>query len=152
MPDLIYLDYNCFQRGFDDQSQVRIRMEAAACEAVFAMAEAGEARLVWSFMHEDECALCPFPERKLEAMGLSALCEVRIGPTEELRRVALACQEKAPLSAKDAIHVACACAAGADALLTCDDAFLKLAPRAAPDLTALNPIEYVRRLEKGGQS
>jgi hypothetical protein len=24
---LVYLDYNCFQRGFDDPAQVRIRVE-----------------------------------------------------------------------------------------------------------------------------
>lgn len=30
--DLIYLDYNCFQRRFDDASQIRIKLEALACE------------------------------------------------------------------------------------------------------------------------
>ena len=50
MPDLLYLDYNCFQRGFDDSSQVRIRMEAAACEKIFDDAESGVVDLVWSFM------------------------------------------------------------------------------------------------------
>ena len=31
---LVYLDYNCFQRGFDDPAQVRIQMEALACQEV----------------------------------------------------------------------------------------------------------------------
>ncbi len=30
--DLIYIDYNCFQRGFDDPLQTRIQMEALACQ------------------------------------------------------------------------------------------------------------------------
>ena len=149
MPDLIYLDYNCFQRGFDDQRQVRIRMETVACEAVFSKAEDGEVHLVWSFMHEDESALCPFPERKLEAASLSALCRTRMGPTEDVRRMALSFQRKAPLSAKDALHLACARVAGANVLLTCDDEFLKLASRAAPDVESLNPVDYVRRKEGG---
>jgi len=144
MSDLIYLDYNCFQRGFDDQRQVRIRMEAAACEEVFAKTEEGAVRLVWSFMHEDECALCPFPERALEALNLSALCAVRVGPTEEIRGAALSFQQAAPLSARDAVHVACACAARANVLLTCDDDLLRRAPRAAPHLTVMNPVDYVR--------
>ena len=37
--DLIYLDYNCFQRRFDDTSQIKIQLEALACEEIFLMAE-----------------------------------------------------------------------------------------------------------------
>ncbi len=37
--ELIYLDYNCFQRGFDDPRQMRIQMEALACQEVFLKAE-----------------------------------------------------------------------------------------------------------------
>ena len=33
--DLVYLDYDCFQRGFDDPRQVRIQMEALACQEIF---------------------------------------------------------------------------------------------------------------------
>lgn len=147
VPDLVYLDYNCFQRGFDDQRQVRIRMEALACEAVFAKAEEEKVRLVWSFMHEDESALSPFPERKLETASLSALCKTRLGPTQEVRQMALSFQKRVPLSAKDALHLACASVAGADVLLTCDDEFIRLAPRAGANVEVLNPVEYVRRKE-----
>jgi hypothetical protein len=31
---LLYLDYNCFQRGFDDPGQVRIQIEALACQEI----------------------------------------------------------------------------------------------------------------------
>lgn len=47
--DLIYLDYNCFQRGFDDPHHIKIQIEALACEEIFAMAEREEIRLIWSF-------------------------------------------------------------------------------------------------------
>ncbi len=57
---LIYLDYNCFQRNFDDLSKVKIKMEAIACQWIFAQAEKENIRLVWSFMHEDENVLSPF--------------------------------------------------------------------------------------------
>lgn len=30
--DLIYLDYNCFQGIFDNSSQIRIQLEALACQ------------------------------------------------------------------------------------------------------------------------
>ena len=44
--DLIYLDYNCFQRGFDDPQQTRIQMEALACQEIFGRAERSQAKLV----------------------------------------------------------------------------------------------------------
>ncbi len=62
--DLIYLDYNCFQRRFDDPSQIKIQLEALACEEIFLRAEIEEIQLAWSFMHEDETLLCPFPKSK----------------------------------------------------------------------------------------
>ncbi len=78
--DLIYLDYNCFQRRFDDSSQIRIQIEALACQEIFNWAEAQTAQLIWSFMHEDETLLCPFPERQNLALELSTLCQIRIAP------------------------------------------------------------------------
>jgi hypothetical protein len=54
---LIYLDYNCFQRGFDDPRVVRIQIEALACQEIFVRAERNQVQLVWSFMHEDEAVL-----------------------------------------------------------------------------------------------
>ena len=32
---LVYMDYNCFQRGFDDPRQIKIQIEALACEEIF---------------------------------------------------------------------------------------------------------------------
>jgi predicted nucleic acid-binding protein len=64
--------------------------------------------------------------------------------------MAMAFRQKVSLSANDAVHLACACIAGANVLLTCDDDLRRLAPQVAPDLTALNPVEYVRRMEGAG--
>jgi hypothetical protein len=44
---LIYLDYNCFQRGFDDLQQIRIQMEALACEWIFKKAQMEQLTLAW---------------------------------------------------------------------------------------------------------
>lgn len=86
--DLVYLDYNCFQRSFDDPRQVRIQMEALACEEIFLRAERREIKLVWSFMHDDENLLCPFLERKIAVAGLASLCQTRVGPEREIQRLA----------------------------------------------------------------
>jgi hypothetical protein len=48
---------NIYNRCFDDQSQLRIRLETAAIEGIFEFAEAGVFELVWSFMLDYETAL-----------------------------------------------------------------------------------------------
>ena len=143
--DLIYLDYNCFQRGFDDPRQVRIRMEALACQEIFIRAEEGKVRLVWSFMHEDETILCPFPERKYEVFRLATLCKVRVGPKEEIYKLAKLFQKKGALSAKDAVHLACASYIGADVFLTCDDRLIRRAKRLKLETVVMNPVDYIRQ-------
>src|SRR5947209_15286237 len=110
----IYLDYNGFQRGVDDPNQARIQLEAIACQEVFNRAERGEVEMIWSFMHQDESLLCPFPDRQLEAFRLATLCRVRIGPEEAIYNLAQSYVQQRALSAKDAIHLACAICVGAD--------------------------------------
>lgn len=146
--DLIYLDYNCFQRGFDDPRQIKIQLEALACEEIFARAEKGEVRLVWSFMHEDENLLCPFMERKLEVFRLSILCKIRVGPEEKIHNLAKDFQQKAKMSSKDAIHLACACYVKTRFFLTCDDDLIKCARRLKLKTKVINPVEYIREVEK----
>ena len=143
--DLIYLDYNCFQRGFDDPRQVRIQMEALACQEIFIRAEEDKVRLIWSFMHEDETILCPFPERKYGVLRLAVLCKVRVGPEEEVYNLAKSFQEEGRLSAKDAIHLACASYIGADAFLTCDDRLIRQAKRLNLETAVMNPVDYIRQ-------
>ena len=143
--DLIYLDYNCFQRGFDDTRQIRIQMEALACQEIFIKAEKGKVRLEWSFMHEDETILCPFPDRKYEVLRLASVCEVRIGPHKEIYNLAKSFQKKERLSAKDAVHLACAAFVGANVFLTCDDRLIKQAKRLKLEIIIMNPVDYVRQ-------
>lgn len=143
MTGIVYLDYNCFQRSFDDQSQTRIRMEAAACEEIFETAAEGKIKLAWSFIHEDENALCPFVDRKIEVMKLSEICKVRIPPTEAIRLLALALQKDYKLKSKDALHVACARDCGASYFVTCDDGLQKKAGDRIGDMVIIGPTEYV---------
>ena len=147
MSALLYLDYNCFQRGFDDPRQVRIRMETEACEALFAEAESRQADLVWSFMHQDENNRCPFPERRDEIARLATVCRVRVGPDEAIKGLANEVQRKAGLRPKDALHVAVAIHVKADAFVTCDDEIVEKAARLPIALWVANPVRYL--LERG---
>ncbi len=143
--DLIYLDYNCFQREFDDPGQIRIQLEAFACQAIFEMAYHDDVELIWSFMHQDESLLCPFIERKIEATRLSSLCKHWIGPQKKIYDLAKAFTTEKSLSAKDSIHLACAVYAHADYFITCDDRLLKQARKLPLEISIMNPVEYIRK-------
>jgi len=145
MRRLLYLDYNCFQRGFDDPDQIRIQMESLACQNIFLDAEHDSVRLVWSFMHEDENYLCPFSERKLEVFRLAKLCKIKVGPEREIYEKAKEFQQKGNLSSKDAIHLACASYVKAQCFLTCDDQLIKRVKRLGIDIEIMNPIDYIRK-------
>jgi hypothetical protein len=144
-PMLIYLDYNCFQRSFDDLSDNRIALEALACQEIFSGAEQERWTLVWSFMHEDETSLCPFPMRKFAALKLAELCKKLIGPTEGIRQTALEYQRHASLSAKDAVHAACATHVSAKCFVSCDDQLVRQINRLPEAIKAFNPVEFVRK-------
>lgn len=142
------MDYNCFQRGFDDPLQIKIQLEALACEEIFKQTEKKVVKLVWSFMHEDENILCPFMERKLEAQRLSLLCEIRIGPNIKIYHLAKNYQKKSKLASKNAIHLACASYLKSRYFLTCDDKFIKQAKRLNLEIKIMNPVEYIREVER----
>ena len=142
--NLIYLDYNCFQRRFDDPGQIRIQLEALACEEIFLMTEIEEIILAWSFMHEDETLLCPFPNRSSVAFILSALCKVRIGPEEEIYESAREFQRRSKLTSKDAIHLACSHFIKADYFLSCDDKLVRQAKKLGLKMAIMNPVDYIR--------
>jgi len=105
---ILYLDYNCFQRRFDDPSQVRIQMEALACQEIFNRAEGQIVQLIWSFIHEDETLLCPFPDRQAVAFELSTLCQARIGAEDAIYTLVRSFSQRGKFSAKDILHVASA--------------------------------------------
>lgn len=119
-----------------------------ACEEIFAKAEREEVRLVWSFMHDDENILCPFMERKLEVYRLSVLCERRVGPDTKIYHIAKGFQQKAKLSSKDAIHLACAYHVKSRFFLTCDEELIERAKRLNLEIKIINPVEYIREVER----
>ena len=145
MTDTIYLDYNCFQRGFDDLTQTRIKMEAIACQEIFTQAERNKITLIWSFMHQDETLLCPFSQRKYAVLAMANVCRLKISPKVEIVELAKLFQTRTKLSSKDAIHVAAAEYIKANFFLSCDDNLIKQALKLNIQTVILNPIDYIRR-------
>ena len=144
---LVYLAYNCFQRGSDDPAQVRIQMEALACQEVFARAARSEITLAWSFMHEDETILCPFPARRQEAFRLATLCQVRVARPQRSGVGSVVSGAVRVIGQGCAPPGMCG-SVGAVCFVTCDDGLIRQAKRLRLALAILNPVDDVRQVEK----
>lgn len=153
----LYCDMNVYNRCFDDQSQIRIRLETAAIEAIFALAEGRNLTLVWSFMLEYENSLNPHGDRR-EGVGLlSRLCSETVKPSPAIMALGRRIVKGSKLKPRDALHLACADNGRCDYLVTCDDGLVKIFHRKRSalklNIKAVNPVEFIRREgEKYGKS
>lgn len=59
----IYLDNCCYNRPFDDQNQLSVRLETEAKLRVQQLMRAGVLEYVWSDMLVVEAGDCPIPEQ-----------------------------------------------------------------------------------------
>lgn len=143
---LIYLDMCAIQRPLDDQSQVRVRLEATAVLGVLDHCRAGGAELASSDALVFEAGRNPHPVRRAyaEAVLVGATVRQPLTPAVETRADALAAAGLNPL---DALHVASAEAVGAAYFCTCDDRLLRRArAAAAPPLKVVSPLELAAEL------
>jgi len=80
----IYL-YNCaFNRPFDDQSQIRIRLESEAKLYVQEKIKKREIKLVWSYVLDIENDQNPFEEKRTTIEKWKKYAIVNIGETASL--------------------------------------------------------------------
>lgn len=143
---LIYLDMCCFNRPFDDQSQLLIRLQTEAKLYVQEAIRQGAFSLAWSAVMDLENAANPDIERR-EAIAVwktLAVVDVDTNPAVE----ALA-EEFVLLGIKpmDALHVASAVTANAIWLLTTDKALLRKMQN-DPRLRVIDPIDFIRTLRE----
>lgn len=141
----VYLDACCLSRLTDDQSQARIREEAEAVEQVLVGVRRGTVELLSSEALDDEVRRNRSMDRRVEAQTTLSLAVTSIKIDED---IALRAQSLVGLGYGpfDALHLAAAESAGADALLTTDDRFLKRTARKLgnPRIPVRNPLSWIK--------
>ena len=139
---LLYLDLNCFNRPFDDQSLDRIAQETAAVFAILQRIIDGVDQMAWSAILDFENSQHPLVDRRTEIArwAQSAVINVAISEQVSARAKELA---EAGLSPLDVAHVACTGAAACDYLLTYDNRLRRQAQRLRLALNVQNPTEYL---------
>jgi len=142
----IYLDLCCFNRPYDDQTQIRIRLETEAKIALQQKVRDGQCELIWSAVMDVENAKSPFIEHR------KAIGEWRKLACRHVLIDAVVLKLAHELLARgvreyDALHAACAVRAGAEVFVTTDDRLINKL-RGRDDIRLLLPGDALAFLEK----
>ena len=141
----VYLDNCCYSRPFDDQSQLRVRLEIEAKLEIQSQMRLGVLEYVWSEMLTGEVLDSPYldQQEKILPWRLGAVENVSI--TEEI----IVRAEKYMLlgiKSSDAIHLSCAGEANCDWFFTVDKGILKKT-NLIGTMRVANPMDYVKEAE-----
>lgn len=143
----VYLDNCCFNRPFDDQKQLRIRLETQAKLAIQEMIKNEELQLAWSFMMDYENSQNTNITRRYEINKWAKIAVVYNIGNENVLTLAKEFQEIG-INKKDSLHLACAVDSKCKYLITTDDGILKKT-KTVKKVDIINPVDFI--IFSGGQ-
>jgi predicted nucleic acid-binding protein len=135
----VYLDTCCYNRPYDDQTQLRIELETKAKLFIQQQIIENKISLAVSIILEYENNDNPYELRKTMIKKFFENASSYIDESDEVVNTALALTEKG-IKAKDASHLACAICAKCDYFLTTDDRLLKFND---DRIRIVNPVDFV---------
>lgn len=141
----IYLDVSCLNRPFDDQTQLRVRLEAEAVTLIIEKCDAGEWQHVSSEMVDIEVDAIADEDRCERVRALSPSDPLPL--TSDLFDRAKEIQALG-IKPADAIHIAAAEALAADVFLSCDDRVCKKGLRLQHrfKVRIANPLDWLKEI------
>ncbi|UXZ05225.1 hypothetical protein [Moraxella nasicaprae] len=134
-----------FNRPFDNQDNIRVRLETESKLHIQELIKNGELDLVWSYILAYENSQNPFFERRFAIEKWQKLATVLIGENQEIKTYAKILMEQ-NIKIKDALHIACAVNAQAEYFLSTDNKLLNKM-QANNDIIALNPIDFIQEIK-----
>ena len=142
----IYLDMNIYNRPFDDQSQVKIRLETIAIFSILQKIKNKELKLILSFIIDYENSLNPYDDVRQEIEMAASLAFKNITPDESILNAAKEFESNG-IKPRDSIHLACALNGKAEYFLTCDDKLIKRASALDMNIKIINPLRFIEDME-----
>jgi predicted nucleic acid-binding protein len=141
VPIRVYLDNCCFNRPFDDQGRVRVRLETEAKLEIQRRIKDRELELAWSYILDHENQANPFEERREVIALWKRAAAADVEETPEVLRRAKEITGRG-VQPTDALHIACAMAAGCAFFLTTDDLIVKKM-RGYSGILVMDPTQFV---------
>jgi len=140
----IYLDNCCYNRPFDNQEQLKIKIETEAKLYIQQEILNGSFDLVWSHILEYENTMNPFEMRKTTISAWRSVASICVEENEEILVFA---ESLLPMGIrpKDALHIASARYARSDYFITTDK---KLINKSIDGIKIISPIDFINELEE----
>ena len=135
----VYLDNCCFNRPYDEQTQLKIRLETQSKLNIQKLVLDGKIELVWSFAISYENAMNPFVEKRIQIAEWRKMATIDCGLTDEISEKSKELMKRG-LRLKDSYHVACAIYSNADYFITTDKGILN---KNISDIRIINPVDFV---------
>jgi predicted nucleic acid-binding protein len=142
----VYLDNCAFNRPFDDQSHIRIRLEAEAKLYIQGLIKDGSLELVWSYILEMENDHNPFQEKRNAIAKWKRLSINDISESSSIIKIAKEIMSHG-VKSKDALHVSCAIEGKAEYFITTDDKLINKLNN-FQTISVVNPITLAGYLDE----
>lgn len=140
----IYLDNCCFNRPYDDQSQLRIQLETEAKLRIQENIRFDIYTLIWSYILDYENNKNVFRERKEQIEQWRKYAKIDIEEDVELLNFATRiCRHG--IKNMDSLHIACAVEAKAEYFITTDDGILKKS-KLVKNVRIVDPIGFIKEV------
>ncbi len=139
----VYFDNCCYNRLFDDRSNIKNYLEREAVLIVMQKAFEKELEIIGSDILEIEISKIKNEDKRNDIEGVyQALIADSVKADSEIKERAVQIREASNIRSFDSLHLASA-EAGADVLLTTDMKFLKGCRKIETRIKAENPVEFV---------
>jgi len=145
MPKIkVYLDNCTYNRPFDDQNDIRIRLESEAKLYIQEQIKDNRIDLVWSSVNDYENNDNPSPEKRERIVAWKNVASLRCVLNEAVLKKALEL-ESLNIRAKDALHIASAIDSGCGFFITTDR---KILNKKIDDVAVVTPTAFVEEYLK----
>ena len=140
----LYLDNCMFNRPFDDQSNIKIRLETEVKLKIQENIRLGIYELVCSYILDYKNEKNPFRERREQIGKWKKYAHTDMEAEDGIIHLANSLNQLG-LKKFDALHIACAITAGADYFLATDKGILKKAG-VIKAIQVKDPIDFIREV------
>ena len=139
----IYLDNCCYNRPYDNQEQIKIRLETEAKLYIQSGIRDGCYVLVWSYMLDYENNENPYDEKRNAIAAWKNIAHEYCPSADDVLSKGQTII-KLGIKPKDALHIACAIESGCDYFLTTDKGLMN---KNISDIKIINPIDFATKVE-----
>ncbi|MFN2352282.1 MAG: hypothetical protein ABR497_10090 [Kiritimatiellia bacterium] len=137
----VYLDMCAISRPYDDQSQLRVRLETDAVLLIIAAIQKGRYVLKTSPVHFAEAGAIEDKRERSDIERFFALYGQKIVCDIKYARDRAECFVSHGIGVADAAHLAFA-EAGCDVIISCDDNFVRKAKKIKIGCLMMTPVEF----------